>query len=191
MQSTFSICTTVALMLGVGAWHGQAETPRETEAAILARLKMPTFPAQDFIITKFGAVEKTDCTDAIAQAIKACVTAGGGRVLVPAGVWSTGAIHLRSGVELHIAEGATLRFDPDPAKYLPVVLTRFEGMECMNYSPLIYCHGQENVAITGKGMLDGSANDKTWWAWTDKDKDKPTKQVPARAKLDEQVNIAK
>ena len=103
-----------------------------------------------------------DCTGAIAKAITACHQAGGGRVVVPAGVWLAGAIHLKSHVNLHLAEGATLRFSPEPAKYLPVVPTRFEGSECLNYSPLIYAFEQENVAITGKGTLDGSANWETW-----------------------------
>ena len=62
-------------------------------------------------------------------------------------------------------EGATLKFIPDPAKYLPVVFTRFEGTECMNYSPLIYAFEQENIAVTGKGTLDGSASNENWWAW--------------------------
>ncbi len=107
--------------------------------AILARIRPPRFPARDFNITNYGAVGGgPDCTEAIRKAIAACHAAGGGRVVVPRGVFLTGAIHLKSNVNLHIAEGATLKFSADPAKYLPVVYTRFEGTECMNYSPLIY-----------------------------------------------------
>ena len=84
----------------------------------------------------------------------------GGRVVVTPGVFLTGAVHLKSNVNLHVLEGATLKFIPDPAKYLPVVFTRFEGTECMNYSPLIYAFEQENIAVTGKGTLDGSASMK-------------------------------
>src|SRR5215210_8386876 len=134
---------------------------------ILKRIKPPVFPKRDFLITKYGAAAggKSDCTAAIRKAVEACNRAGGGRVVVPAGVFLTGAIRLKSNVNLHVSEGATLRFSPDPTKYLPVVLTRFEGIECMNYSPLIYALDQENVAVTGKGTLDGSANWETWWAW--------------------------
>ena len=134
--------------------------------AILARIKPPRFPARDFNITDYGAVAEADSTEAIRKAIAACHAAGGGRVVVPAGVFLTGAIHLKSNVNLHISEGATLKFIPDPAKYLPVVFTRFEGTECMNYSPLIYAFEQENIAVTGGGTLDGSASDENWWRWT-------------------------
>ena len=62
-----------------------------------------------------------------------------------------------------MSEGATLLFDTNPSSY-PLVFTRWEGMECMNYSPLIYAHGEKNIAITGKGTLDGQGSDKHWWA---------------------------
>ena len=140
-------------------------SPWDAVPAILARIKAPTFPARDFPITDFGAKPDgtTDCTEAIAKAIAACNAAGGGRVVVTGGVFLTGAVHLKSNVNLHVAEGATLKFSPDPKKFLPVVLARFEGTECMNYSPLIYALDQENIAITGKGTLDGSASGETWW----------------------------
>jgi unsaturated rhamnogalacturonyl hydrolase len=145
--------------------------------AILARIKAPEFPARDFPITAYGAVADgtTDCTAAIRQAIDACHAAGGGRVVVPAGVFLTGAVHLKSNVNLHVAEGATLRFSPDPASYLPVVYTRFEGTECMNYSPLIYAFEQENIAVTGPGTLDGSAALDNWWGWTKRATNGPAK----------------
>src|SRR5437764_3717533 len=138
--------------------------------AILARIKPPKFPARDFNITNFGAVAdgKSDSTEAIRKAIAACNAAGGGRVVVPAGIFLTGAIHLKSNVNLNVSEGATLKFSADPEKYLPVVYTRFEGTECMNYSPLIYAFEQENIAVTGTGTLDGSASDANWWAWNKK-----------------------
>ena len=132
---------------------------------ILARIKAPQFPARDFPITNYGAKADgtTDCTDAIRQAIAAANAAGGGRVVVAGGVFLTGAVHLKSNVNLHVAEGATLKFDPDPKKYLPVVRARYEGTEVMNYSPLIYAFQQENIAVTGKGTLDGSASRENWW----------------------------
>jgi polygalacturonase len=139
----------------------------ESVPTILSRIKAPDFPARDFDITKYGAIAggSNDCTKAIAQAIDACHAAGGGRVVVPAGVFLTGAIHLQSNVNLHLADDATLKFSTDPKNYLPVVFTRYEGVEVMNYSPLIYAFEQQNIAITGKGTLDGSASDSNWWGW--------------------------
>jgi unsaturated rhamnogalacturonyl hydrolase len=134
---------------------------------ILQRIRPPTFPARECNIVAYGAAPggSQDSTPAIRRAVADCAAQGGGRVLVPPGVFSSGAIHLQSNIELHVAEGATLRFSPDPAMYLPVVLTRWEGIECMSYSSLIYARDAENVAITGQGTLDGSAGDDNWWRW--------------------------
>lgn len=136
--------------------------------AVLARIKPPVFPDKDFPITGFGARRDADCTKSIRAAIEACHQAGGGRVVVPEGRWLTGAITLLSNVNLHVSEGATLEWTFNVDDH-PVVFTRFEGMECMNFSPLIYAVGQENIAITGKGTLDGGATNDTWWAWNPKD----------------------
>jgi polygalacturonase len=134
---------------------------------ILNRIKAPVFPQRDFPVTRFGAVGggQTDCTAAFRKAIEACNKAGGGRVLVPAGEFSTGAIHLKSNVNLHVAKGGTIRFSREPRKYLPLVFTRWEGMELMNYSPFIYAFEQTNVAITGEGTIDGNADCEHWWPW--------------------------
>jgi len=138
-----------------------------TVPAILSRIKPPEFPKRDFDITKFGAVadEAKDSSDAIAQAIARCSESGGGRVVVPSGVFSTGAIHLRSNVDLHLSAGSTLKFSRDPRRYLPVVYTRWEGTECWNYSPFVYAYEQDNIAITGTGTLDGQADCEHWWPW--------------------------
>ena len=134
---------------------------------ILSRIVPPSFRAIDFAVTKYGARGDgvTDCSDAIRRAIGECSAAGGGRVVIPAGNFLTGPIHLRSNINLHLESGATLMFSRDPRAYLPTVLTRFEGMELMGYSPLIYADGQENVAITGNGTLDGQAGEEFWWPW--------------------------
>lgn len=134
---------------------------------ILRRVRAPIFPRRDFSITRFGAVGngRQDCTEAFAKAIAACSRSGGGRVIVPEGEFLTGAIHLRSNVNLHVTRNATIMFDRDPKKYLPLVFTRWEGMELMNYSPFIYAIGQRNVAISGQGVIDGNADCDHWWPW--------------------------
>jgi polygalacturonase len=143
---------------------------------ILKRIVAPEFFARDFVITHFGAVAdgRTDCSDAIQRAIDTCRLAGGGRVVIPAGEFLTGAIHLESDVNLHLETNAVLKFSTDPKAYLPVVFTRFEGTELYNYSPLIYALGQKNIAVTGAGTLDGQADASNWLAW---------KKGAARAKL--------
>lgn len=134
---------------------------------ILARINPPTFPDRDFAITDYGAVgdASTDASEAIREAIKACADAGGGRVVVSEGTYLTGPVHLRSNVNLHVVEGATLLFLRDPERYLPAVFTRYEGVELMNYSPFIYAFEEENVAITGAGVLDGNGDCEHWWPW--------------------------
>ena len=124
------------------------------------------FPAQDFSIADYGAVAggEVSNTEAIARAIEACNKAGGGRVVIPAGEWLTGPIHFKSNVNLHLAEGATLRFTDNPADYLPAVMTSWEGLECYNYSPLLYAFECENVAITGTGTLAPIMDNwRTWF----------------------------
>jgi polygalacturonase len=156
---------------------------------ILSRIRPPVFPKRDYDISRYGASGEgvVDCTKAIHQAIEACSAAGGGRVVVPPGNYLTGALHLQSNVNLHISEGATLRFSPDPRQYLPPVYTRWEGVECMSYSPLIYAFGQENLALTGGGTIDGQADKEHWWWWTGSPlygggREKPN-QMSARSRL--------
>jgi unsaturated rhamnogalacturonyl hydrolase len=157
---------------------------------ILARIQPPKFRARDFVITAYGAKPNGDSTEAIRKAIEACHAAGGGRVVVPAGIFVTGAIRLKSNVNLHITEGATLRFSTDPEKYLPAVLTRFEGTECYNYSPFIYALEEVNIAITGTGTLDGSASDENWWKWAKLNGQQPAPAAPDIRRLREMGNSA-
>ena len=98
---------------------------------ILRRIKPPSFPKRTFDITQYGAVldGSSDSTGAIRAAIAACESAGGGRVVVPKGRFVTGSIVLKSKVNLHLADGATLAFTRAPTAYLPLVLTRWEGVE--------------------------------------------------------------
>ncbi len=179
-SSRLGLAATVALLV-VAARAQAAESPAADAWArvpqILERISPPKFPARDFVITDFGAVAdgRTDCTAAISNAIAVCAQAGGGRVVVPAGIFLTAAIHLRDNVELHLAATNTvLKFSTDPSAYLPAVFTRFEGTELYNYSPLIYALSRQNIAVTGPGTLDGQADEQNWLAW---------KNTPARTRL--------
>lgn len=157
--------------LGVGLCCpslGKAAPPNpwSEAAAIVARIRPPRFPERRFDIRRFGARGdgRNSSGKAINAAIQACAAAGGGRVFVPAGDFLTGAIRLRSNVDLHLAKGATLKFSTSPSDY-PLVHTRWEGVELINYSPLIYAHRERNIAITGEGTLDGQADASNWWRW--------------------------
>jgi polygalacturonase len=143
----------------------------DAEPSILQRIVPPVFPARDFDISKFGAVGdgKTDCSKAFKKAINKCNTEGGGRVVVPKGSYLTGAIHLKSNVNLYVSKEATIKFTTNPKNYFPVVFVRWEGVECMNYSPLIYAYEQENIAVTGEGVLDGQGANDNWWNWKGKE----------------------
>lgn len=130
-------------------------------------IKEYIFPNKDFVITKYGAKRggEFNNTKAIAKAIEACNKKGGGRVVIPAGIWLTGAIHLKSNVNLYLAEDAVLSFTDNPDDYLPAVMSSWEGLECYNYSPLVYAFECKNVAITGKGTLQPKMDLwKTWFA---------------------------
>jgi polygalacturonase len=140
--------------------------PWRAADAIRRRVRAPRFRRRDYPITAFGAKGDgvTDCTRAFALAIGACARLGGGRVVVPPGRYLTGPIRLRSHVDLHVSEGATIAFVTDPARY-PNVYTRWQGIECYNYSPLIYAFGERDIAVTGTGTLDGQAGNGAWWPW--------------------------
>lgn len=170
-QSLFRILITLFILLTLAVSCGDSQSTADNGwqqvPEILGRIVPPTFPERDFIITDYNAVGdgETDCTESFKQTIRACDEAGGGRVVVPKGVFLTGAIHLESNVNLHVTEDAIILFSTDTHKYLPVVYTRFEGVECMNYSPFIYAYEEKNIAITGSGTLDGQAGNDAWWPW--------------------------
>ncbi|MFD1768640.1 glycoside hydrolase family 28 protein [Sphingobacterium suaedae] len=174
------------------AWTTAKQPLAEVEA-LKKQMIQPTFRDKDYPVTAYGAKGDgvTKNTEAFKAAIRRCNAEGGGRVVVPAGVFLTGAIYLESNVNLHVSEGATILFSRDSSDY-PMVFTRWEGMECMNYSPFIYAYGEENIAITGKGLLDGNADNDHWWYWCGARKygwneSRPGEQKPARAILHQQM----
>jgi polygalacturonase len=146
--------------------HAEADPWRLVDA-IPRDVPLSAFSWRVHDITAYGAVGDgtTKNTEAFRKAIEACHRSGGGRVLVPAGTFLTGAVRLLSNVELHVAEGATIKFSTDPKDYLPLVLTRWEGTLCHNYSPFIYAFEQHNLAITGTGTIDGNAPAGQWSSW--------------------------
>jgi polygalacturonase len=120
-------------------------------------VKAPVFQEKSFDITRFGAVGDgiTMNTEAISKAINECTQSGGGRVIIPAGIWLTGPIHLKSDVNLLIKKGAIVVFSKNFDDY-PFISSFYEGRKDYRAMPLIYANGAENIAITGKGIFNGS-----------------------------------
>ena len=148
-----SFCVVSLTVLGLLSAFG------ETVALKGLPFEMPEYQVpdvinRDFSIADFGAkTDGTKCTASISRAVEACSAAGGGRVVVPKGVFFTGAVQLKSNVTLHLSEGAVLDFSDDPADYMPAVISGYEGIECMSRSPLVYAYACTNVSISGSGML--------------------------------------
>lgn len=169
-MKNFSVLFILLLCCGIVRAQGTNNDPAQeawtkTYPAIESQIKAPVFPDKDYNILKYGKKSKKQgylYTELINKVIKKCHDEGGGRVIIPAGEWLTGPITLLSNVNLHLEEGATLLFSTD-LKLYPIVLTRWEGMDCYNYQPMIYALEQENIAITGKGTIDGGASRENWW----------------------------
>lgn len=119
-------------------------------------------------VVGFGASPEgqTKCTEAIRKAIDMAAGEGGGTVYFPSGTYLTGPIHLRSHITLYLDAGATLKFSTDFDDYLPMVPSRWEGIAVTNFSPLIYAYQAEDIAIVGRGTLDGQG--QAWWDFYNK-----------------------
>ena len=164
-----TVTLTLILSAAVSPLHALPSSVTHEEISVKApfpmpAIKVPVFPKTEFPITKFGAKEGDDSSEAIRKAIAACHEAGGGSVVIPEGKWLTGKIHFKSNVNLHLEKDATLLFSDDPADYLPAVQSSWEGFECFIYSPLIYAFDCENIAITGEGKLEAKMG--TWKEWS-------------------------
>jgi polygalacturonase len=127
-------------------------------------------------VVTFGASPdgQTMCTQAIHKAIDKAASAGGGTVYFPSGTYLTGPIHLQSHITLSLDAGATIKFSTNFDDYLPMVPSRWEGISVTNFSPLIYAYQAKDVAIVGRGTLDGQG--QAWWDFLHKlraNKDQP------------------
>lgn len=113
-----------------------------------------------FVPTLENVTALAPATTWLQRAIDDAAAAGGGRVAVPAGVYRTGSLQLRSHVELHLEAGATLQLVPEPELYPPVA-ARWEGAPVQVHRPGLYAYREQNVAITGFGTIDGAG--ASWW----------------------------
>ncbi len=125
----------------------------------MPRVTAPEFPDRTLSIADCGAVGNGAelCTEAFAKAIDSLSAMGGGKVLVPAGIWYTGPIELKSNINLHLAEDAVILFSPDQSLY-KIIDTSYEGLDAKRCQSPISAFNQTNVAITGKGAIDGNGH---------------------------------
>lgn len=116
-------------------------------------------------VLDYGAVNdgSAKITDVIKKAIETATEAGGGTIYFPPGEYLTGPIHLKSNITLYIDAGATIKFSDDFDDYLPMVKSRWEGTNVINFSPLIYAYEAKNIAIRGRGTIDGQG--QKWWEY--------------------------
>ena len=169
MKKVILFITTISTLL-YACNHKKAAMTFE-EIKVEAPFEMPTIQIPNFSnfktysIIDYGAVkgDKEKNALAIEKAINEANKAGGGTVVIPEGEWITKKLHFKSNVNLHLNKNAVLLFSEKPEDYLPAVHTTWEGMECYNYSPLIYAYECENIAITGEGKL--KAKMEVWKKW--------------------------
>jgi len=126
---------------------------------------LPAIPDRSLCITDLGAenLAMYRIDQVLAAAIDSMSRMGGGKVIIPEGVWECGPIRLDDHIELHLEEGAQIHFSGRLADYLPAVLSRHQGIECFKFSPLIGAEGKTDIAVTGKGVFHG--NGKAWWKY--------------------------
>jgi len=136
-------------------------------------------PAGVFNVRDYGAAPdgRTKDTAAIARAVAACAAAGGGTVYFPAGRYLTGSIQMESNLTLDLDAGAVLLYSPDPADS-PLVPSRWECTNAWTHAPLIYANGKENIAIIGRGTINGQG--ENWWWRTGRDHLRAAEARPAR-----------
>ena len=122
-------------------------------------LQTPKFPEKDFLVTNYGAIGDGlfKNTEAIQKAIDACTNAGGGRVVIPRGIWITGPIIIKNNVNLHLELGALLQFSKDFKDY-PVINAIYEGTMQLRCQSPISARNANNIAITGDGVIDGGGD---------------------------------
>lgn len=162
-----ALCFLIALATASCSQQNKEVNPWDQVPEILGKISEPSFPDKEYNILNFGAVPDgiTLNTKAINKTIEECAQNGGGTVIIPDGTFFTGSIHLKSNIRLHLSDSAILIFSVNPTDYTPLVYTRWEGIDCYNYSPLIYAINVENIAITGKGLLQGNSTRNDWWPW--------------------------
>lgn len=158
--STHLFCLVLTFILISWSQDTIAQNSKDTYKGIefkMSKVKEPVIPKNTVNIKDFGAVNGGYVlnTKAFADAIAAVSKKGGGKVIIPPGIWLTGPIILKSNLELHAETGALIKFSTDKTLY-PIIETSFEGLNTWRCISPIYGKNLENIAFTGNGVWDGS-----------------------------------
>lgn len=151
-------------MVNLVPWWFKKNSMKKISFFFIAVIIGSTITAQQFYdVTKYGAKKDSSvkATAAIKKAVDAASKAGGGTVYFPAGKYLTGPIYLKSNITILIDAGAELHFSDNFDDYLPMVQSRYEGVDVMSFSPLFYAYNETNITITGRGKINGHG--KKWW----------------------------
>lgn len=142
---------------------------QQLKEEILKQIEKPDIPSRFYSVLDFGVVTDSETiqTRQLQRAIDAISREGGGRLIVPSGYYRTGALQLKSKVELHLEQSDTriLFVNEDPQIHYPLVFSHWESTPCLNFSPLLYACDAHDIAVTGPGILDGGADEDHWWNW--------------------------
>jgi len=159
MKKSFKIVGLVAAMMFSGQMYAQTLDIYKNIEFKMPQVAETSFPANTVSIKDFGGVSggKVKNTEAFKKAIDALVKKGGGKLVVPRGIWLTGPIVLQSNINLHIEDGAFITFSKDKNDY-PLVDVSFEGLNTIRCQSPISARNATNIAITGKGVIDGNGD---------------------------------
>ena len=164
----------------------------ELRTSILSKISPPMIPKRKVLASERGIFPNTgeNLRSRIQEAIDSLSAAGGGQLIFPAGVYRTGALWLKNGVELCLeSTGTRLQFvNTDLKENYPSVFSHWEASPCVNFSALLYAYNAHDIAVTGRGTLDGGADESHWWDWHHQveqswSADRPDLQQPDRAAL--------
>ena len=159
MNLSKSIVTCFFVLLGTNLMAQSNPYKQFVEGLPFAmpEVKAPSFPNRTYNIKDYGANGDGSslCTEAFAKAIDDLSSKGGGKLIVPQGVWFTGPIVLKSNVNLHLEKGAVILFSGDETLY-PIIKTSFEGLDTRRCQSPLSANGATNIAVTGHGAIDGN-----------------------------------
>ena len=142
---------------------------KQLREEILEQIERPKIPDTTYSVLQFGVVPNREQVQTVSlqQAIDQVSALGGGKLVFPAGCYYTGALRMKSKVELHLESQDTILLFINKADecHYPLVLSYWESTPCYNFSSLLYAYKEKDIAVTGKGVLDGGADTEHWWNW--------------------------